>query len=82
MVSKDTVRFHHVSLYGAQQKYRAFYQKMEKFRNSLQDSCNTETQFRTIMICRYSVARKKTQTALLFEFSKLPRAGSNHGPSG
>ena len=40
MASKDTVQFRRISMEDAQQKYRAFYQKLEEIQKALQDSAN------------------------------------------
>ena len=40
MASKDTVQFRRISMEDAQQKYRAFYEKLEEIQKALQDSAN------------------------------------------
>lgn len=40
MASKDTVQFRRISMEDAQQKYRAFYQKLEEIQKALQDLAN------------------------------------------
>lgn len=44
MASKDTIQFRRISMEDAQQKYRAFYQKLEEIRKSLQASCTAGAQ--------------------------------------
>ena len=47
MASKDTVQFRRISMEDAQQKYRAFYQKLEEIQKALQDSANIEAKSST-----------------------------------
>ncbi|MGP1431380.1 MAG: biotin-dependent carboxyltransferase family protein [Treponema sp.] len=47
MASKDTVQFCRISMEDAQQKYRAFYQKLEEIQKTLQDSRTTKMQSHT-----------------------------------
>lgn len=44
MASNDTIQFRRISMEEAQQKYRAFYQKLEEIRNGLQALYNTGVQ--------------------------------------
>ena len=47
MASKDTVQFRRISMEDAQQKYRAFYEKLEEIQKALQDSRTTKMQSHT-----------------------------------